>query len=106
MNSAKTSKDFKNAAEILAMKAAVLGLDKEDTQLLQRQVYRRTFRVVSLDPESIGLPRADRRELKEIIDGVLVSGVPESERRRIEMEAGIIDFEIEEILENESQAAD
>lgn len=62
--------------------------------------------MVSLDPESIGLPRADRRELKEIIDGVLVSGVPESERRRIEMEAGIIDFEIEEILENESQAAD
>lgn len=106
LNAAKTTKDFKQAAEILAMKAQVLGLDKEDAQLLQRQVYRRTFRVVSLDPESIGLPKADRRELKEIIDGVLVSGVPETERRRIEMEAGIIDFEIQEYLVNESQAAD
>ena len=96
LNAAKTTKDFKQAA----------GLDKEDAQLLQRQVYRRTFRVVSLDPESIGLPKADRRELKEIIDGVLVSGVPETERRRIEMEAGIIDFEIQEYLVNESQAAD
>ena len=39
LNAAKTTKDFKQAAEILAMKAQVLGLDKEDAQLLQRQVY-------------------------------------------------------------------
>ncbi len=106
INVAKTSKDYKNAAEILAMKAKVLGLDREDTVVLSQQVYARSYRILSLDPASIGLPKADRRELKEIIDGVLVSGVPESERKRLEMDAGIIDVDIVEIMRNESQEAD
>ena len=107
INVAKTSKDYKNAAEILRMKAEVLGLDREDTVVLSQQIYARSYRIVSLDPASIGLPKADRRELKEIIDGVIVSGgVPESERRRIEMDAGIIDVDFVEIMRNESQAAD
>ena len=83
-----------------------LGLDREDPVVLTRTVYKRSYRILSLDPESIGLAKADRRELKEIIDGVLVSGAPESERKRIEMDAGIIDMDIQEIMENESQEAD
>ena len=105
MNAAKTSKDYKNAAEILDMKVKVLGLDREDVQVLTKQVYQIRYRVVSLDPESIGLPRANRRELEGIIDGVLAES-PESERKRVKMEAGIIDYDIAEILEHESQAAD
>ena len=106
-NVAKTSKDYKNAAEILWMKAQVLGLDKEDTVVLSQQVYNRPYVIVSLDPGTIGLPKADRRELGMLIDGVIVSGgVPESERRRIEMDASIIDMDIVEIMRNESQAAD
>lgn len=103
---ARTTKDYKNAAEILKMKAEVLGLDREDPVVLTRTVYKKSYRILSLDPESIGLAKADRRELKEIIDGVLVSGAPESERKRIEMDAGIIDMDIQEIMENESQEAD
>ena len=105
MNAAKTSKDYKNAAEILDMKVKVLGLDREDVQVLTKQVYQIRYRVVSLDPESIGLPRANRRELEGIIDGVLADS-PDSERKRVKMEAGIIDYDIAEILEYESQAAD
>ena len=107
INVAKTAKDFKNAAEILKMKAEVLGLDREDTVVLSQQVYNRPYVIVSLDPASIGLPKVDRRELGVLIDGVIVSGgVPESEHRRISMDAGIIDMDIVEILRNESQAAD
>ena len=105
INVAKTAKDFKNAAEILKMKAEVLCLDREDTVVLSQQVYNRPYVIVALDPGSIGLPKVDRRELGVLIDGVIVSGgVPESEHRRISMDAGIID--IEEIMRNESQAAD
>lgn len=103
---ARTAKDYKNAAEILRMRAEVLGLDREDTVVLSQTIYRRTYRILSLDPESIGLPKANRRELKEIIDEVLVSGAPDTERKRIEMDAGIIDMDIQEIMENESQEAD
>ena len=102
-NAAKTAKDFKNAAEILEMKAEVLGLDKEDAKVLETRVYAKTFRVFSLSASDIGLPTANRRELAEMIDGLPISDM---DRKRISMEAGIIDMDIVEVLENESQEAD
>ena len=107
INVARTAKDYKNAAEILRMKAEVLGLDREDTQVLQQRIYARSFRVLSLDPESIGLPKANRRELAVLIEEIAASsGMPETERRRIDMDASIIDMDIVQIMRNESQAAD
>lgn len=102
-NAARTAKDFKNAAEILKMKAEVLGLDKEDAKVLETRVYAKTFRVFSLSASDIGLPTANRRELAEMIDGLPISDM---DRKRISMEAGIIDMDIMEVLENESQEAD
>lgn len=102
-NAARTAKDFKNAAEILKMKAEVLGLDKEDAKVLETRVYAKTFRVFSLSASDIGLPTANRRELAEMIDGLPIS---DTDRKRISMEAGIIDMDIVEVLENESQEAD
>jgi len=106
LNVARTAKDFKNAAEILDMKVKVLGLDREDVQMLPKQVYARSWRVLSLDPESIGLAKADRRALKVMIDELTVTGlIPESERKRLDMDTGIIDYDIVERMEDESQAA-
>lgn len=102
-NAATTAKDFKNAAEILEMKAKVLGLDKEDAKVLETRVYMKSFRVLSLTASDIGLPVANRRELAEMIDSLPVS---DSDRKRISMEAGIIDMDIVEMMENESQEAD
>ena len=102
-NAAKTSKDFKNAAEILRMKAEVLGLDKEDAKVLETRVYMKSFRVLSLSASDIGLPVANRRELAEMIDNLPIS---DTDRKRISMEAGIIDMDIVEMMENESQEAD
>lgn len=104
---AETSKDYKAAAEILKMKAEVLGLDRDDPVVLSPQTYRRPFVVLSLDPASIGLPVPDRRELKTILGEVVKDDdLPETERRRLEMEAGLIDYDIMERLEDESQKAD
>lgn len=102
-NAATTAKDFKNAAEILRMKAEVLGLDKEDAKVLETRVYMRSFRVLSLSASDIGLPVANRRELAEMIDKL---PVPDTDKKRLSMEAGIIDMDIMELLENESQEAD
>ena len=102
-NAARTSKDFKNAAEILRMKAEVLGLDKEDAKVLETRVYMKSFRVLSLSASDIGLPVANRRDLAEMIDALPIS---DSDRKRISMEAGIIDMDIVELMENESQEAD
>ena len=102
-NAATTAKDFKNAAEILKMKAEVLGLDKEDAKVLEARVYMRQYRVLSLSAADIGLPVANRRELAEMIDAL---GLPDTVNRRVSMEAGIIDMDIVEMMENESQEAD
>ena len=101
-NAARTAKDYRDAAEILKMKASVLGLDRDDPQVLDVRTYQRSWRVLSLTPESIGLPAANRRDLAQIIDA-LPGG--ESDKRRLKMEAGIIDVDIVGILNNESQEA-
>nr|DAM78265.1 MAG TPA: hypothetical protein [Caudoviricetes sp.] len=102
VQAAKSTADYMAAAEILKMKAKLLRLEEEEVQKLNSEVYARKPVILSLRPEDIGLESADRRKLAEVIDK---SGSPESEKRRLSMEAGIIDFEIEKILRDESQEA-
>ena len=99
---AKSSADYMLAADILSKKAKLLRLDQEEVPKLEASVYERMPVVVSLDPEDIGLPPADRRVLKDII-GKLPA--PAGEKPRFEMEAGIRDMDIEKILQHESQEA-
>ena len=63
MQNARTTKDFEIAAGILSSKAKVLRLDQDDPQQLPAENYSKQFRVLSLSPEVIGLPRANRDEL-------------------------------------------
>ena len=100
---AKTTADYAMAADILAKKAKLLGLDKEDVERLSPKAYDRLPTVLSLNPEDIGLPRADRRRLAEIIDAL---DIPESERIRLEMDAGIKDVDIVKIMEDEVSETD
>lgn len=99
---AKTPSDYAVAADILAKKSKLLRLDQEEVPKLDPSVYQRFPTVVSLDPQSIGLQKADRRILSEIINKL---PAPASEKSRIQMEAGIIDMDIEKMLEHESQEA-
>lgn len=102
VQAAKSTADYMAAAEILKMKSKLLRLDEEEIQKLNSEVYERKPVILSLKPEDIGLESADRRKLAEVIDK---SGAPESEKRRLSMEAGIIDFDMEKILRDESQEA-
>ena len=99
-DAAVTAKDFKNAAEILLMKAKVQQLDQEDVPTIQEELYRPQWRVSSLDPEDIGLDRTDRRELSQQITRLLGDS---PEAMRIRQEAGIDDLDLPKYLRDESQ---
>ena len=95
--SAKTTRDYEVAANILAQKAKILRLDQEDPEVLPPSQYQKQIRVLSLTPESIGLPSANRDILAAQIDSL---NLDSSVRKRLRMEAGIEDVEIIEYLEH------
>lgn len=99
---AKTAADYMAAAEILTRKAKVLRLDQEEAQRLDPALYDMRPVIVSLNPEDIGLPKADRPQLAAIIKKLPGSA---SDHERMEMEAGIRDMDVEKMLEYESQEA-
>lgn len=96
-DAAQTSKDYEVAANILANKARALQLDKEDPAKLPAEMYVKPFRVLSLTPEAIGLPTVNRQELGRQIEGLVA---PEMVKKRLKMEAGVTDMNVEEMLSN------
>lgn len=101
IESATTTKDYAMAASILEKKAKLLRLDQPDDVPIRKDEYQKRFRLVSLTPESIGLPVANRDELAAQIDAL--DYISERDARRLKMDAGIIDTDIAEILENVTQ---
>lgn len=98
---AKTPKDFALAAQVLEKKAKLLQLDQPDEVPLDDGEYKRNIRLLSLDPGSIGLPKANRDELAAQIDAL--EHLTDAEAHRLKMDAGIIDTDIIGILENVAQ---
>ena len=100
MQNARTTKDFEIAAGILSSKAKVLRLEQDDPQQLPAENYSKQFRVLSLSPEVIGLPRANRDELARQIDGIVA---PEAVKKRLRVDAGIDDLDIVKLMDNVAQ---
>lgn len=100
MQNARTTKDFEIAAGILSSKAKVLRLDQDDPQQLPAENYSKQFRVLSLSPEVMGLPRANRDELARQIDGIVA---PEAVKKRLRVDAGIDDLDIVKLMDNVAQ---
>lgn len=96
-DSAKNTKDYERAANILVCKAKALQVDRDDPVRLPAELYQPMYRLLSVTPEAIGLPAANRDELERQIDGVLA---PESIKRRLKVDAGIRDLDIVKYLEN------
>lgn len=101
LDAAKTTKDYEIASNILTQKSKVLNLDKEDPEKLPPQQYQKQYRLLSLSPESIGLPPANRDELARQIDSM--TDIPETEKERLRMEASIDDMDIVKVLEYVTQ---
>ena len=78
----------------------MLRLEQDDPQQLPAENYSKQFRVLSLSPEVIGLPRANRDELARQIDGIVA---PEAVKKRLRVDAGIDDLDIVKLMDNVAQ---
>lgn len=104
IESATTTKDYAMASSILEKKAKVLQLDKEDDVPIDKKEYIKTFRLLTIEPETVGLPKANRDELAAQIDSI--DNLSEQDARRLKMDAGVIDMDIIGVLENVAQEED
>ncbi len=93
---AQTPKDFEIAGNLYAKAARILALDEPDVQRLPAELYRRQFRVFSLNTETIGLPKIDRHEVGQQID---LMPIPENVKDRLRSESLIEDANIITLLE-------
>lgn len=97
LKSAKDNRDYSLAASILEKKAKILQLDQPDPEQPMPEQFLKSYRVLSLTPELLGLPAANRDELA---GQIALLDVPDATRRRLRMEARIDDVDIVELIEN------
>ena len=98
LEKATTVKEVLMAAQILEKKKSILRLDQPDDEHPDDKQYLKQIRLLSLDPQSIGLPSANRDQLAQQIDAL--DDIPESVKARLKMDAGIIDMDIKTVFEN------
>lgn len=103
LETARTNQDLVLAASILDRKAKILQLDKPDEPEIPIAQYQKVYRVLSLSPEALGLPAANRDELAAQIDAL---EIPDTEKKRLRMEAGVIDTDIVKMMRNVVQEED
>lgn len=78
----------------LQMQAAKLQeLDKPDAEKLPSELYRKQYRVFSLDPEKVGIPGINRQQLADQIDSL---EIPEADKLRIRQDARLEDVTFED----------
>lgn len=101
LDSATTPKDYALAASIQDKITRLLELDKPDPVLPPDDQYQKTIRLYSMEAEDIGLPTANRDELAAQIDSL--ENLTEAERKFLRQDAGIIDMDIIERLNDVTQ---
>lgn len=101
LETASSPKDYAMAAAILDKKVKLLKLDEPEPILPPDDQYQKTIRLCSLDPETVGLPAANRDELALQIDSL--DNLTEAEKRFLKQDAGIIDLDIIERLQDVTQ---
>lgn len=97
LDTAKTPQDIALAASMLDKKVKLLQLDEPDSNILPPEQYMKTFRVLSLTTECLGLPSVNRDEVAAQIDAL---EIPEADKKRIRMEAGVEDMDIVKMMED------
>lgn len=100
---ATSPKDYAECAKILEKQAHILRLDVDEPPMLPTELYSRQIRVLTLTPETIGLPSVNRDKLAAQIDGL---DVGDKVKKRLRMEASIEDIDFIEILNNGVQEKD
>ena len=97
LDTAKTPQDIALAGTMHDKKVKLLRLDEPDPNILPPEQYMKTFRVLSLTTECLGLPAVNRDEVAAQIDAL---DIPDAEKKRIRMEAGVEDMDIVKMMED------
>jgi hypothetical protein len=87
----QTMKDASDASKVAKMifdMGKLRQLDQPDMEDLPSELFDRPFKLYTMNPEDVGIPKADRREIATFIDGL--PELTELERDLIKREAGIL----------------
>lgn len=95
--SAISSKDLEIYGNLQIQAWKVKQLDKEDP-VKRKEMKEKEIKVYTLDSDKIGIPRIDRTELAAQIDSI--ENLSERDRTRIKADAGVIDVNFEEMLDD------
>lgn len=101
LDSATGPKDYALAASVQDKIVKLLELDKPEPVLPPDDQYQKTIRLYTMDAEAIGLPSANRDELAAQIDSL--ENLTEAEKKFLRQDAGIIDMDIIERLQDVTQ---
>lgn len=97
---AKSPKDMEVFGDLVMKAYKVKGLDEIEQQKVPEALYNKPYKIYSLNPEMISLPKVSRNELAERIDNM---EIPEREKRRVRQEAMVEDIHFMDILDEQEE---
>lgn len=103
-DNALEAKDWKIYGELIMQQAKLQELDRPDVEKLPKEAYMKPVRVLSMDPEFIGLGKIDRQLIANQIEQL---EIPERDKTRLRGDAAIEQLNLAERLnelEEESQS--
>ena len=98
LQNATSSKDMEVYGNLLTQAARIKQLDKPDP-VKPIEPDEKPIKVYDLHTEAVGLPSSNRNELAKLIDNL--QGVSEKEKVRLRRDAGVIDVDIEEMINDQ-----
>ena len=84
----KDASDASKVAKMIADLGKLRQLDQPDMEDLPSELFDRPFKLYTMEPEDVGIPKANRREISKFIDGL--PELTELERELIKREAGVL----------------
>lgn len=88
-------KDTSDAAKVVKMifeMGKLRRLDQEDKEEFPMELFAKPFKLYTIDPEAVGIPKADRREIAQFIDSL--TELNELQKESIKREAGELPFKL------------
>lgn len=93
-------KDMEVYSDMIFKAYKIKGLDQPEPQKIPEELYKKPFKIYSLNPATIGLPEADRNELGSLIDGMEVSN---DDAIRLKRDAQVESIDFIEMLDDQEE---
>jgi len=88
----KDTSDASKVGKMIAELGKLRQLDQPDLEDLPSELFDRPFKLYTMNPEDVGIPTANRREIASFIDGL--PELTELERDLIKREAGVLPMKV------------